>query len=62
MKRVDCTYVLKQSSRLEEVKGIILNISHRDSSNEGSQHMFLLRNKKNYHWFILSTPSYLELC
>ena len=23
--------------------------SHTDSSNEGSQHMFSLRNKKNYH-------------
>ena len=25
-----------------------LEPSHRDSSNEESQHMFLLRNKKNY--------------
>ena len=32
-----------------------------DSSNEGSQHMFSLRNKKNYLWIILNTASYLEL-
>ena len=25
-----------------------LEPSHRDGSNEGSQHMFLLGNKKNY--------------
>ena len=36
--------------------------SHWDSSIEGSQHMFLLRNKKNYLWIILSILSYLELC
>ena len=24
--------------------------------------MFSLRNKKNYLWIVLSTPSYLELC
>ena len=38
-----------------------LEASHRDGSNEGSQHMFSLRNKKTGLWIILSTPSYLEL-
>ena len=27
---------------------IIFHNTHRDGSNEGSQHMFSLRNKKNY--------------
>ena len=39
-----------------------LEPSHRDSSNEGSQHIFSLRNKKNYLSIILNTLSYLELC
>ena len=34
----------------------------RDGSNEGSQHMFLLRNKKNYLLNYPQYPSYLELC
>ena len=38
-----------------------LEPSHRDGSNEGSQCKILLRNKKNYLWIILITPSYLEL-
>ena len=38
-----------------------LEPSHRDGSNEGSQHMFSLKNKKNYLWIIPVTPSYLEL-
>ena len=36
--------------------------SRRDGSNEGSQHMFSLRNKKNYLCMILNTTSYLEDC
>ena len=36
-----------------------LEPSHRDGSNEGSQHMFSLRNKKNYVWIILNIPSYM---
>ena len=39
-----------------------LEPSHRDGSNEGSQHLFSLRNKKNYLQIILCTPSYVELC
>ena len=38
-----------------------LEPSRRDGSNEGSQHMFSLTNKKNYLWIILNTPSYLKL-
>ena len=33
----------------------------RDSSLEGSQHMFSLGNKKNYLWIVLNTPFNLEL-
>ena len=32
--------------------------SRRDGSDEGSQHMVLMRNKKKYHQIL----SYLELC
>ena len=39
-----------------------LEPSHRDGSNEGPQHMFLLRNKKNCLCIIFNTPSYRELC
>ena len=38
-----------------------LEMSCQDGSNKGSQHMFLLRNKKKYLRIILNTPSYLEL-
>ena len=38
-----------------------LEPSRRDGSNEGSQYMFSLRNKKNYFLIILNTPSCLEL-
>ena len=31
------------------------------SSDEGSQHMVSLRNKKNYHKLSSNTPYYLEL-
>ena len=34
-----------------------LEPSYRDSSNEGSQHMFSLKNKKNYLWILFSIPS-----
>ena len=37
-----------------------LEPSRRDGSNEGSQHMFSWRNKKNISK-ILNTPLYLEL-
>ena len=40
---------------------ISLELSHRDGSNEGSQHMFLPRNKKNYFLIIPNTLSYLEI-
>ena len=33
-----------------------LEPSHRDGTNEGSQHNFTLKNKKNYLSFILNTP------
>ena len=33
-------------------------LSRWDGLDEGSQHTFLMRNKKNYS----STPSYVELC
>ena len=36
----------------------LLEPSCQDGSNEGSQHMFSWRNKKNYLWIILNTPSY----
>ena len=36
--------------------------SQRDSSDEGSQHMVLMRNKKNYPRKSSNTPSCLELC
>ena len=39
-----------------------LEPSRRDGCNEGSQHMFLLRNKKNYFGNILKTAPNLELC
>ena len=39
-----------------------LELSRQDGSNEGSQHMILLRNKKNYLLNSGHTPSYLELC
>ena len=39
-----------------------LESSRPDGSNEGSQCMFLLRNKKNYLGIIVNTLSYLELC
>ena len=39
-----------------------LEPSYRDGSNEGSQSMFSLRNKKNYLRFIFNTRSCLELC
>ena len=35
-----------------------LELSHQDSSKEVSQHMFPLRNNKNYLRIILNTPSY----
>ena len=35
-----------------------LALSHRDGSNEGSQHMFLLRNKKNYLRTFLKIPPF----
>ena len=35
-------------------------VTHKDGSNEGSQHMFSLRNKKNYLCIILNTLSYLQ--
>ena len=38
-----------------------LELPHCDSSNVGSQHIFSLRNKKNYLCIILNTPSYLVL-
>ena len=38
-----------------------LEPSRRDGSNEGSQHMFWLGNKKNYLQIIPVTP-HLELC
>ena len=36
--------------------------SHRDGSDEGSQHMFISRTNKNYPLLSSNTPSYLELC
>ena len=39
-----------------------LELSHQDGSNEGSQHMFSLRNNKNNLLIIFSTPTYLEVC
>ena len=39
----------------------IIRTVSRDGSNGGSQHMFSLRNKKNYLWIILNTPFYLKL-
>ena len=39
-----------------------LELSHGDGSHEGSQHMFSLRNKKNYLRIILNSPFYLKLC
>ena len=39
-----------------------LELSQRDGSNEGSQCMFSLRNKKNYLWIIPLTIPYLEPC
>ena len=36
--------------------------SQWDSSDEGSQHMVSMRNKKNYPSIIIKYPSYLELC
>ena len=36
--------------------------SRRDDSNEGSQCMFLRKNKENYLLIISVTPSYLEHC
>ena len=33
-----------------------LELSCQDSPNKGSQHMFSLRNKKNYLWIILIPP------
>ena len=41
--------------------GPSLELSHQEGSNEGSQHTFLLRNKKTYFRIILNTPSHLEL-
>ena len=38
-----------------------LEPSCRNSCNEGSQYMFLLKIRKNYLWIIITTPSYLEL-
>ena len=38
-----------------------LEPSHRDGSNEVSQHMLSLRSKKNYLKKILKTPSYVKL-
>ena len=43
------------------LKHILWPIISWDGSNEGSQDILLLRNKKNYLWIILSIPSYLEL-
>ena len=37
-----------------------LELSHRDSSNEGSQQMFLSRNMENNPSNIPVTPSYME--
>ena len=38
-----------------------LEPSQQEGPNEGSQHMFSLRDKKYYLWIILFyTPSYLE--
>ena len=39
-----------------------LEPSHRDSSNEASQHMFLLRNKKNYLSLILWSSANILGC
>ena len=36
--------------------------SHRDGSDEWSQHTFFCRINKNYPSLSLNTPSYLELC
>ena len=36
--------------------------SRRDGSDEVSQHMVLMRNKKNCPSIIIKYPSYLELC
>ena len=36
--------------------------SHRDGSDEGSQHMVSMENKKNYPSIIIKYSSYFELC
>ena len=38
-----------------------LELSQRDGSNEGSQHMVLLKGKKGYFSIVFDNPSYLEL-
>ena len=61
--------VLQINRGIRDHYGIIIHIffiktyfvTHRDGSNEGSQHMFSLRSMKNYLRIIFNSSSYLEL-
>ena len=53
--------IISHISLRKHILWFFIRPSQRDGSNEGSQDTFLLRNKKNYLWCILNTPSCLEL-
>ena len=53
--------VFSNLSPIKHICGPSLESSHFDGSNEGSQHMFLLRIRKIIFKFSIIPPSYLEL-
>ena len=61
-RKLECLCLPAKAGAKKHILCPSLEPSHQDRSNEGSQHMFSWRNKKNYRRIIFNTPSYQELC